>query len=83
MSPNGPDEVHESQSTSSPFSLTYAQIAERLNKAKDLAALAAASKLIDSLADESQRDELYELAEQINTDLALAAHDAEPPGEGA
>jgi hypothetical protein len=55
---------------SPPLALTFAQVAERLNQAKDHAALAAASKLIDTLADPQQRDELHEMAARIDADLS-------------
>jgi len=66
-----------------PLTLTYAQIAERLNKAQDRAALAAATKLIDTLADQGQRDELYDMAQQIDTELIAAVHDAPSPDESS
>jgi recombination protein RecT len=53
-----------------PLALTFAQVAERLNQAKDHAALTAASKLIDTLADPQQRDELHEMAARIDADLS-------------
>ncbi|WP_321792794.1 recombinase RecT [Caballeronia sp. J97] len=63
------------QGSASPLSFTYAQVVERLNRAADLAELTAASKLIDSVADEQQREELYELSGQIAADFAAQAHD--------
>ena len=57
------------------LAFTYAQIAERLNQAKDRAALTAASKLIDTLADAQQRDELHEMAAHIDAELDAPTDD--------
>ncbi|WP_250534934.1 recombinase RecT [Caballeronia sp. AZ10_KS36] len=67
------------KSEAPPLGLTYAQVAERLNKAKDQAALLAASKLIDTLADATQRDELQEMAAQINAEMIAKAQRGTDP----
>lgn len=49
--------------------MTYAQVAERLNKAADLDKLAEAASLIQTVADEGQRKELSELYDRRGAEL--------------
>jgi len=50
--------------------VTFAQVAEQLNKAKDVDLLDAAADLIGEIADESQREELGRLYQQLREKLA-------------
>jgi len=49
--------------------VTFAQVAEQLNKAKDVDLLDAAADLIGEIADESQREELGRLYQQLREKL--------------
>ncbi|WP_233868610.1 recombinase RecT [Paraburkholderia adhaesiva] len=64
------DEAADAKPT---LAFTYAQVAERLNRAKNRAALAAAAKLIDAVTDDAQREELRALAGEIGAELAAKA----------
>ena len=58
----------ESEKTGSP-EVTYAQVADKLNRAKDIDELGAAADLIQYVSDMGQRDELGNLYKQRNAEL--------------